>query len=69
MDASSLCQDCGLAFAEKWKSTSEVKKYIGDEWGALTLTPEPLHTNLLGPANDALQKLEEYYDDEMKLFY
>ena len=42
---------------------------MGDEWVALTLPPEPLLTNLLGPANDALLKLEEYYDDEMKLFY
>ena len=40
-----------------------------DEWVAKTLPPDPLHTNLLGPCNDALDKLEEEFGLEMKFFY
>ena len=40
-----------------------------DEWVAKTLPPEPLHTNLLGPGNDVLDKLEDHFDEHMELFY
>ena len=40
-----------------------------DEWVAKTLPPDPLHTNLLGPCNDALEILEEEFKIEMKFFY
>ena len=36
-----------------------MKNDAGDEWVAKTLPPEPLHTNLLGPGNDVLVKLED----------
>ena len=35
----------------------------------LTLPPEPLHTNLLGPINDALELLEKLHPEEFKKFY
>ena len=47
----------------------QLKVDVGDEWVAKTFPPEPLHTNLLGPVNDALYKLKEHYDEEMELFY
>ena len=40
-----------------------------DDWVGKTLPPEPLHTNLLGPCNDALEKLEEEFESEMRCFY
>ena len=33
------------------------------------MPPAPLHTNLLGPGNDVLEKMEEVYDEQMELFY
>ena len=42
-----------------------MKKETGDEWVALTLHPEPLHKNLLGPVNDALEKMEEMQETTM----
>ena len=47
----------------------KLKEDVGDEWVAKTLPPEPLHTSLLGPGKDALDKLEELYDEQMELFY
>ena len=35
----------------------------------VTLPPEPLHTNLLGPVIDDLEKIEEIFEDEMNYFY
>ena len=40
-----------------------------DEWVALTLTPDPLHINLLGGPNDCLQVMEKEFPEEIKLFY
>ena len=41
-----------------------------DEWVAHTLPPDPLHTNLLGPVNDLMDKLEELWPIEVKdIFY
>ena len=37
-----------------------------DEEVILTLPPEPLHTNLLGPVNDVLEKLEKNHEETMK---
>ena len=34
-----------------------------------TLSPNPLHCNLLGPMNDAVSKLESYYPCEMENFF
>ena len=34
-----------------------------------SLPPDPLHTNLLGAGNDACDKLEHYFPDEMINFY
>ena len=46
----------------------KLKEDVGDEWVAKTLPPEPLHTNLLGPANDAMDKLEEYLKEKLNFF-
>ena len=46
-----------------------LKNGCDDEWVAKTLPPDPLHTNLLGPVNDALEKLEEEFVIEMNEFY
>ena len=35
----------------------------------LTLPPEPLHTNLLGPVNDVMEVLEKLHPDEIHKFY
>ena len=40
-----------------------------DEWVALTLTPDPLHINLLGGANDCIEKCESMYPIEMKSYF
>ena len=46
-----------------------LKTNAGDEWVAKTLPPAPLHTNLLGPVNDALENLEKKHDEEqMEVF-
>ena len=47
----------------------KLKENTGDEWVGKTLPPAPLHTNLLGPGNDVLEKMEEVYDEQMELFY
>ena len=46
-----------------------LKTNAGDEWVAKTLPPAPLHTNLLGPVNDALEKLEKHFEEQMEVFY
>ena len=38
-----------------------------DEWVAHTLPPDPLHTNLLGPVNDLMDKIEELWPIEFRL--
>ena len=43
-----------------------LKNSSDDEWVAKTLPPDPLHTNLLGPVNDALDKLEEEFEIQIK---
>ena len=40
-----------------------------DEEVIFTLPPEPLHTNLLGPVNDAVELMENKYPQEMQEFY
>ena len=36
---------------------------------AVTFPPDPLHCNLLGPMNDAIEKMEFYWQDVMTEFY
>ena len=43
----------------------KLKEDTGDEWVGKTLPPAPLHTNLLGPGNDVLEKMEEIYDEQI----
>ena len=45
-----------------------LKTNAGDEWVAKTLPPAPLHTNLLGPVNDALEKLEKDFEEQIEVF-
>ena len=45
------------------------KKNNDDEWVGLTLRPDPLHTNYLGPVNDLMDKVEELWQIEVKSFY
>ena len=40
-----------------------------DEEVILTLSPEPLHTNLLGPVNDALELMEKLWPEQMQQTY
>ena len=40
-----------------------------DEEVILTLPPEPLHTNLLGPVNQVVEALEKIHKEEMEAFY
>ena len=48
-----------------------VLKYItnGDKEVIFALPPEPLHTNLLGPENNAIELIESKWTHEMKTTY
>ena len=46
----------------------KLKKDTGDEWVARTLPPDPLHTNLLGLVNGALEEMEQVFDEKIILF-
>ena len=60
MNPSSLCHEF---------EPMQLKEDVGDEWVAKTLPPDPLHTNLLSPVNDALDILEEHFEEQMEIFY
>jgi hypothetical protein len=46
-----------------------LRKYIGDQEVIFQFPPDPLHVNLPGPVNDALEKMENIFPQEMQVFY
>ena len=46
-----------------------MKSGKGSEPVIKTFPPDPLHCNLLGPMNDAIEKMEFYWQDVMTEFY